>query len=162
MTDKKPELIIRSFISENPEDMAAFTRDLDYFLGEWTDPPDQMEEALNAANRDGILIEAVIEENSSVDSEITSSKRLGIAVGVRTPFLKFQPVWHLAYIATSPEARGLGAGKALLNEMIKLTEGDIALHVAASNDNAVGFYEKQGWKAKYVRMMPVKKDADQS
>ena len=122
-----------------------FVDDLDRFLGRYTDPRPEILEAVQKAEKTGFVVEAIDE----------SSRRVGLMVITRTLFCQFQPRYHLAYIAIAPEARGQGVGKLLLTEARRLTRDQIALHVGASNKSAVAFYEKMGWKVKYLRMMPV-------
>jgi len=124
-----------------------FARELDAFLGPYTDPEEEMSEALDSARKDGFIFEAVDPEG----------QRLGAVVITRSPFQSFQPQYHLAYIATSSEARGKGIGKLLLQECIQRTNGEIALHVSPKNEKAIAFYEHLGWEIKYVRMMPAVK-----
>lgn len=47
-----------------------------------------------------------------------------------------------------PEAQGQGLGRSLLNKAIDWhgRDEDIYLHVASYNDNAIGFYEKNGFE----------------
>ena len=129
---------------DDPAARERFVDDLDRFLGPYTDPRPEILEALQKAEKSGFIVEAVDE----------SGRRLGLLVITQTPFSQFQPRYHLAYIATAPEARGQGVGRALLAEARRLTGDEIALHVGPSNERAIAFYEKLGWKVKYLRMMP--------
>jgi len=62
----------------------------------------------------------------------------------------------LVYIAVDKTQRGKGYGKDLLNKVIDLTDGDIALHV--EKDNPARFlYEKVGFTNPYLEMRLKKK-----
>ena len=137
---------IKDINIESKKNLNLLMKDLDNFLGPYTDCGTEMVEAIDEALENGFIFEAVDNKKN----------RLGIVVITRTPFKSFQPKYHLAYIATSPKARGKGIGKILLEESQKRTDNDIALHVSPSNENAIGFYEKFGWEIKYIRMMPSK------
>jgi len=140
----KPETTIQDVRLESQEERDALVVDLDRFLGKYSDPRPGMLEALEEARRSGFIFEAIDR----------SCGRVGIVVITATRFNTFQPYYHLAYIATSPEYRGRGAGKFLLSEALKRTDGNLALHVSPDNEAAVAFYERQGWKIKYLRMLP--------
>lgn len=120
-----------------------FIQDLQKFMGEYSDPISETNEAIDSSIEEGFAIEAKNGED-----------RLGLAVVTRAPFDRFQPKYHLAYIATSPKARGKGIGRILLETVEQLTDGSIALHVGINNENAISFYKKMGWESVYVRMMP--------
>lgn len=62
----------------------------------------------------------------------------------------------LVYIATHRDYRGKGIGKHLMNKAIELADGDIALHVEATNP-ARFLYEKVGFKTKYNEMRLIRK-----
>ena len=57
----------------------------------------------------------------------------------------------LVYIATHKDYRGKGIGKAMMEEAIKLANGDVALHVEPNNP-AKFLYEKLGFTNKYLEM----------
>ena len=137
---------IRDVKIESQKDLNLFIKDLDNFLGSYTDCETEMVEAIDEAREHGFIFEVV--DNKKI--------RLGLVVITKTPFKSFQPKYHLAYIATSPKARGKGIGSILLGEAQKRTKDDIALHVSPSNENAIGFYKKFGWDTKYIRMMPLR------
>jgi len=57
----------------------------------------------------------------------------------------------LVYIATNKADRGKGYGKTLVNKVIELSQGDIALHVEHNNP-AKFLYEKVGFTNPYLEM----------
>jgi ribosomal protein S18 acetylase RimI-like enzyme len=128
---------------DNPDILNGFIKDIHLFMGAFSDPDAETREAVSKAAEEGFCIEAVEE-----------GKRVGVLVITRAPFDTFQPRYHLAYIATSPEVRGRGVGRLLLETSIAVTKGDIALHVGFKNQKAIAFYKKMGWKEVYCRMMP--------
>jgi len=133
----------------DPAVREEFINDLSRFLGPYDDPREEMVEALNNALDRGFVFEIVS----------PGGVRAGAVVISRTPFRLFQPRYHLAYIATAEDFRGQGLGRALLAEAHRRTGKQLALHVSPSNQTAIAFYERCGWKVKYTRMMPAKKPA---
>lgn len=57
----------------------------------------------------------------------------------------------LVYIAVHRDQRGIGLGKFLMQQAIKITKGNIALHVEPDNP-AVHLYKKLGFTNKYLEM----------
>ncbi|MEO9533860.1 MAG: GNAT family N-acetyltransferase [Crocinitomicaceae bacterium] len=57
----------------------------------------------------------------------------------------------LVYIAVHKQARGEGLGKRLMEHALKLTKGDVALHVEKENP-ARFLYEKMGFTNPYLEM----------
>jgi ribosomal protein S18 acetylase RimI-like enzyme len=57
----------------------------------------------------------------------------------------------LVYIAVHQNQRGKGLGKELMQQAIKITSGNIALHVEPDNP-AVHLYQKVGFTNKYLEM----------
>lgn len=140
----EPRLRLRDVALPGRADRDALAADLARFLGPHGDPPEEMDEALERAARDGFVFELVDEAGG----------RAGAVVITETPFRKFQPRFHLAYIAVAPDRRGAGCGRILLEEARRRTGDDLALHVSPANAAALAFYERMGWKTRYVRMMP--------
>jgi len=140
----KSDLVIVDSTLDQQEAKQAFINDLDRFLGPYSDPREEIAEALDNAMERGFVFE-VRDGNDT---------RVGTVVITETPFRRFQPRYHLAYIAIAGECRGHGYGKVLLAEAQRRTGGGIALHVSPNNSNAIAFYERLGWKINYVRMMP--------
>jgi GNAT superfamily N-acetyltransferase len=75
----------------------------------------------------------------------------GVCVINRTGMEGYIPENILVYIAISKEHRGKGVGKALMQQVIGHSRGDIALHVEASNP-AKHLYEKLGFTNPYLEM----------
>lgn len=75
----------------------------------------------------------------------------GAVVINRTGMGGYIPENILVYIATHKNHRGEGLGKALMQEVIENTDGDIALHVEANNP-AKKLYEKFGFTNPYLEM----------
>jgi len=118
-----------------------FLKKLNEWLIQFTDPMEEMEEAVENAFREGYVICAFQE---------------GVVVGItiisRTKFKKFFPKYHLSYIATKPDIKGKGIATQLLQKAIEVTEGDLSLHVEVENKRAIKLYEKMGLRKKYYRM----------
>lgn len=137
--------VIRKIESLGDQSRAELLSDISKFMGEYADPLNETEEAVSEALKDGFVYEALL-----------NGARIGILVITRTIFTKFQPKYHLAYIAVSADQQGSGVGKNLLTQAVEATEGDIALHVEYQNEKAIKFYERNGWGMKYARLMPSK------
>lgn len=75
----------------------------------------------------------------------------GAVVINRTGMGGYIPENILVYIATHKNYRGEGLGKALMQQVIENTDGDIALHVEANNP-AKKLYEKFGFTNPYLEM----------
>lgn len=83
-------------------------------------------------------------------------KIIGVVIVNKTGMGGYIPENILVYIATHNSYRGKGVGKALMQEAIKQSEGDIALHV--EKDNPARFlYEKLGFTNPYLEMRLKKK-----
>jgi ribosomal protein S18 acetylase RimI-like enzyme len=53
---------------------------------------------------------------------------------------------YLSRVTVAPHARGQGFGRLLVNHILSLAEGDVWLHVAADNRDAIRTYEKLGFE----------------
>ncbi len=81
---------------------------------------------------------------------------IGTVVINRTGMTGYIPDNILVYIAVDNSERGKGYGKELMNKVIELCEGDVALHV--EKDNPARFlYEKVGFTNPYLEMRLKKK-----
>lgn len=61
------------------------------------------------------------------------------------------PEHVLVYIAVSPNHRGKGIGKKLIQKAIEICKGDISLHVEYDNP-AINIYKDLGFTTKYAEM----------
>jgi threonine synthase len=123
------------------EGLNQFINDADYFLGDYTDPREELREAILDADRTGYLLEAV-----------KDGKRVGIAILLKMRFETFFPKYHLSHIGVSPDARGQGIGDKLFRTCYDLAEGNMSLHVETDNKKAIELYKKYGLKVHYYRM----------
>jgi len=100
-------------------------------------------------------IDYALEETPSFGGFIIAyykgSQILGVVIINKTGMKGFIPENFLVYIATHQEHRGKGIGKKLMQEAIKHSEGNIALHVEPNNP-AKGLYESLGFTNKYLEM----------
>lgn len=83
---------------------------------------------------------------ANIDSEI-----VGAAVVNQTGMSGYIPENILVYIAIHKKYRGHGFGKKLMETVLKLCKGDIALHVEKENP-AIKLYEKIGFTKPYLEM----------
>ena len=79
----------------------------------------------------------------------------GAVVVNKTGMSGYIPENILVYIATHHEYRGMGIGKRLMEETVKVCDGSIALHCEPDNP-AKKLYEKLGFSSKYLEMRLVK------
>ena len=75
----------------------------------------------------------------------------GVVIINQTNMGDYIPENILVYIAVDENKRGMGIGKELMKRAIKVSEGDIALHVEPDNP-ARYLYEKIGFSSKYLEM----------
>ncbi len=120
---------------------AEFLKKLDSWLLEFTDPLDEMKEAVENAFEEGHVIAAF--DHKTI---------VGIAILSRLPFETFFPRFHLSYIATMKTVKGKGIATQLLKKAIDVSKGDLSLHVEIHNKRAIKLYEKMGLRKKYYRM----------
>jgi len=68
---------------------------------------------------------------------------------------RYVDAWHVMNVAVDPGYQHKGVGKALLDELFALTEGDprrgYTLEVRVSNRTAIALYERMGFRATGVR-----------
>jgi threonine synthase len=119
-----------------------FLHKLDDWLIQFSDPLEEIEEAVENAFHHGFVIGAYFQGMLS-----------GIAVVSKTRFKTFFPQYHLSYIATRQGVEGRGIATELLEHVIDLTKGDLSLHVEVDNKRATNLYEKMGFQKKYFRML---------
>lgn len=140
LTSGRPQLIVEEV--EAPEDMKAFLETLGSWLGRFGDPELEMAEAVGTAFEKGTVLMASDEEGPC-----------GYTVLTPMELDTFFPHFHLSYIAVDPRARGRGVGTVLLEEAIRVTDGDVSLHVETDNEPALKLYQKFGFNKKYYRML---------
>ena len=76
---------------------------------------------------------------------------MGAVITNKTGMSGYIPENILVYIAVSAKARGEGLGGKLIENVLKITEGDMALHVEPDNP-AKRLYERVGFENKYLEM----------
>jgi threonine synthase len=143
LNDGMMDLTIRE-INESDLQMPLkdFLSRLDDWLVQFTDPVEEMEEAVeNAFDKGHILC--------ALDRSII----VGVAIISRSAFDVFFPKYHLSYIATKKNVKGMGIATLLLQKAIEVTEGNFSLHVEVENKRAIRLYEKMGLRKKYYRML---------
>ncbi len=118
-----------------------FLDNLDTWLLEFTDPLNEMKEAVENAFEKGYVIGAF--DHKTI---------VGIVILSRMPFESFFPKYHLSYIATKKDVKGRGIATQLLRKAIEMSKGDLTLHVETNNKRAIKLYEKMGLRKKYYRM----------
>lgn len=134
--------IVETTLETLPISYERFLELLDKWLLVYTDPINEMKEAVVNAFEEGHVLLAY-----------QQNKLVGITVISRSKFNEFFPKYHLSYIATKTNIKGKGIGTQLMQEAINITEGDISLHVDIENPKAIKLYEKMGFKRKYYRML---------
>jgi DNA-binding MarR family transcriptional regulator/ribosomal protein S18 acetylase RimI-like enzyme len=126
-------------------DLARLGRFLHESLKPYEDTLEDIErgirDALTAPGREGGFL-LIAESNEKI---------LGALVMQRTGMKGYVPENILLFVAVSPELRGNGLGRLMVERAIQCTQGDIKLHVEYDNP-ARRLYEKIGFKSKYAEM----------
>ena len=138
----------RVFNPENKPNTTEKENVIDFLfknLQEYGDPRADIEKAIDYALKETKSFGGFILV-SYLDNEIS-----GAVVVNQTGMKDYIPENILVYIATHRKHRGQGIGKILMQETIKLAEGNIALHVDPENP-ARFLYEKYGFSSKYIEM----------
>lgn len=123
----------------------AFISFLAEHLGEYGDPAEQIESAIDYAfsesdGRGGLLIAMTLD-----------GALAGAMVIADTGMSGFIPEYILVYFAVDVSFRGQGLGSQMMSAMRQSCNGDIALHVEPDNP-ARHLYERHGFTSKYVEM----------
>ena len=105
------------------------------------DPREEIEEAVKDAFENGFVV-------CAYDRGVL----VGIVIISTSKYDVFFPKYHLSYIATKSNIRGMGIATQLIQKVIDLTGGNFSLHVEIDNKRAIKLYEKMGLKKKYFRM----------
>lgn len=114
-------------------------------LQEYGDPKKDILKAIDFAVKDMSSFGGIVLINRDKDGIN------GAVVVNHTGMGGYIPENILVYIAVHENARGKGIGKMLMEKVITLTKGDIALHVEANNP-AKKLYEHLGFTNPYLEM----------
>jgi len=143
LDDGRVNVDVRITNNENlPMGKDEFASILDKWLIHYSDPVIEIKEALTNALSMGYVLCAY-----------QGNKLLGAAVVINTGFSEFATKYHLSYIATHIDSKGIGIATNLLNQAIELTKGNLSLHVDFENQRAIKLYQKLGFKKSYIRMI---------
>jgi len=143
LDDGKVDLDIRRLVSADLNmPYKSLLERLDTWLGDYTDPLEEIDEALKIAFERGFVLGA-----------FDRGSLVGLTVLVRTGFQTFIPRFHMAYIATEKSAKGMGIATQLIQEAVERSRGSLSLHVDLNNKKAIRLYEKMGLRRKYARMI---------
>ena len=133
------------------QEQKQIVRFLSAHLDQFGDAPGDINKAFNYA----------IMRQSSVGGFVITAKDdntlVGAAIINKTGMEGYIPENILVYIATHNLHRGKGVASALMREIVKLTRGNIALHVEHNNP-AIQLYQKFGFTNKYLEMRLNKKE----
>lgn len=110
-------------------------------LGKYGDKKEDIQKCINYVHDKGGFILLEIQQEEIVGAVIINE----------TGMEGYIPENILVYIAVHENQRGKGLGKELMKNAIKLSKGNIALHVEKDNP-AVFLYEKLGFENKYLEM----------
>lgn len=134
----------------NTQNFEEINQFLYAYLQEYGDPKADIAKAMHFA-----LNETERETGGFVLAAYNDEMLVGATVINETGMQDYIPENILVYIATHPQQRGKGIGKALMQEAMKTCKGGIALHVEPDNP-AKKLYEKLGFTNKYLEMRYVK------
>lgn len=138
---------LHTHLGEYRDDAVSIGACLDYALG--TGPAEGGAILIAYAEQEGEL-EHEGEHKNKEDSE--SGKRvLGAVVINHTHMSGYIPEHILVYIAVHAGARGQGIGRLMMEEILRVLPGGIALHVEPDNP-AVRLYQSMGFTSKYKEM----------
>lgn len=115
-------------------------------LEEYGDPKEDIMNCLNYALSSAEAMGGFILLGLSDGDDI-----IGTVVFNKTGMKGYIPENILVYIATHADYRGQGVGKQLMEYCLKVSDGDVALHVEADNP-AKFLYEKVGFTNPYLEM----------
>ena len=128
-----------------PEHKAALAGFLHLHLGQYGDPLPQIQDAMAYA----------VEERKSFGGFVLECRKgeqtVGVVVINKTGMGGYIPENILVYIAVDSAQRGLGIGKRLMEEALRMADGDVALHVEQNNP-AKRLYERIGFSNPYLEM----------
>jgi threonine synthase len=142
LNDGKVDLDIRVMDKKELKiSISDFISKLDNWLIQYTDPKEEIEEAVEDAFENGFVVCAYYQRSL-----------VGIVIVSTSKYEVFFPKYHLSYIATKSNIRGQGIATQLFQKVIELTDGNFSLHVETDNKRAIKLYEKMGLKKKYFRM----------
>lgn len=110
-------------------------------LGKYGDAKEDIQKCINYVHDKGGFILLEIQQEEIVGAVIINE----------TGMEGYIPENILVYIAVHENQRGKGLGKELMKNAIKLSKGNIALHVEKDNP-AVFLYEKLWFENKYLEM----------
>ena len=110
-------------------------------LGKYGDAKEDIQKCINY----------VYDKGGFILLEIQQEEIVGAVIINETGMEGYIPENILVYIAVHENQRGKGLGKELMKNAIKLSKGNIALHVEKDNP-AVFLYEKLGFENKYLEM----------
>ncbi|MEZ5057080.1 MAG: GNAT family N-acetyltransferase [Saprospiraceae bacterium] len=125
------------------EEVAAFLYD---HLDQYGDAKNDIKAAIAYAQKD-----TASPGGSILVAKEGDDKIVGTVVINKTGMKGYIPENILVYIAVHGSMRGKGVGKRMMEHIIKVTDGDIALHVEPDNP-AKFLYEKMGFTNKYLEM----------
>ncbi len=136
------------------DEKEAIVSFLSEHMDQYGDKPEDISKAFDYAMREGAAPGGlVITSHRGDDNTITAA-----AIVNKTGMSGYIPENILVYIATRKDQRGKGIANFMMNCIVELTQGDIALHVEPDNP-AKGLYEKLGFTNKYHEMRLTKTKA---
>ncbi|EON76223.1 hypothetical protein ADIS_3351 [Lunatimonas lonarensis] len=118
-------------------------------LGQYGDPCEHILRCLDYA------LDPVGDRGGLVVLAREGDQLVGAVVVNKTGMSGYIPENILVYIAVDASKRGQGLGKCLMQVVLNLTEGDMALHVEPDNP-ARRLYEELGFTSKYLEMRILK------
>lgn len=147
-------LVIQQMTPENrtqwPVDPGLICDFLHEHLDRFRDSKEDITRCLNYAlgldeHRRGFVLLALDEPESPEPT------LLGVAVLCETGMSGYVPENLLVYLAVDARLRSRGIGKKLMQQVLSLSKGDVALHVEPENP-ARRLYERIGFSSKYLEM----------
>lgn len=128
--------------SKQTEDVVDFLYE---HLQEYGDKKEDIERAINYA------MQTDDTPGGFVVTAMSERKVVGAVVVNKTGMSGYIPENILVYIAVHADMRGHGVGKKLMKNALRVSDGDVALHVEPDNP-ARFLYENLGFTNKYLEM----------
>ncbi|MDG6221514.1 MAG: GNAT family N-acetyltransferase, partial [Candidatus Thermoplasmatota archaeon] len=133
------------------EGYASLIKTLDTWLERFSDPLEEIKEALDNAFEEGYVLGASL-----------GGRLVGLCILSRMELDTFFPRYHLSYIAADKRYAGRGVATELMEKAIEVSDGELSLHVEPDNKRAIRLYKKMGLDVQYYRMKYGRGDADAS
>jgi ribosomal protein S18 acetylase RimI-like enzyme len=120
----------------------------DFLDSNMDDYGDSMETIMNAID---FALSSIPHGDGFIIIAAKDEKILGAVVNTRTATGGFIPENIFVYVCVDRDHRRNGVAKSMLKEAVRMSQGDVKLHVEKDNP-AIRLYEKLGFEEQYIEM----------